>query len=1126
MRQFNDSIEKLNKELQEFIHKYEALDYHEPFNTNIFNGIKALFEENYHNSLLATTSLYKHRNNIDNLFDSMLKNHHKETTRLKKELKNTKSEIKKGYEEKINDLNTEINLSKKQNIQDKKDKQLDIEFYITSSEQYLDMFESEYKDNTNRFTYQYSVAKESYNNNIIHYNNILEAQLNKLDKEFGKSLNEYDNDTQKIINAYNTAIENDQFLLEKKNNDFKASMLNYKERRRNETKALNDAIRSLQDNKDIKIGEARAFYTSSQNNSNIEKENKRQKNHQESQKIARDFAFNINELDDANNAAKEKLIKETEYLENRRKEVLENYDIQLNRELDSSSDDKKIIKRYNTLKSDELKSVSEEIERLNEEYNYEIAKNAYAKKLLNLDRTIALKRLTELETKDNKYYQEIDNQYENSLSYNIQAINSSFTKDANQIRLDSTINSMEVNRNIAELEATYEKQFEVLNNNIKKNKLEIDVALRINKLMHEFEDKKYQRKINFLTVSCLLEIEKCKVLDTYNKTQYELNITNYKNILDYSKNKIQLQNEKYEKLENQKLKINDKKLENLIHSTGYRIMELSINEGHEYRYLDRQNEHQLESLALNILYERFKCELKEMHFVLSTLVLLIRYLENITSKTIDYILDNIIFRPEYQDLLRVFLKEFVDICSSYFINIIKDYTEIETSIIDNRIKFEEDFKFNEYYSQLKSKYDSNLTALNIEKTSIYREIEDTNNKIEDTRTQIFRLESSINYQKYNGTTNRKEVSTTKKRINVLYNDIKILNEDLVEHNNSINIIDKKLSAIESKYVEDLNKIKQLQYKNAQSYHELKDKILEYTSSIINEINDSVNSDNSEEITYENHNDLLSSRRDTFIENNTNNLNNLYGIYNVFSTKTSSALESLIDTTNNDYEKDVIKINNLHEDKISDCKNDFERINRKQLLEIRRLEYEYDSIERNYQRIEKTNDNKYNKSIKQVILDKKESTNQFYIELYAISDNLKDIQIDYEEYLKESTKEFEDTKTNIIQEALQKKKDFNNDLAEYIRVRNELIKQLPIQNKIDAKNLILENKETNKEIDAKLSELKSQYNERNKQIKKNLSMIESTYQSNIDKIDSDQRKAINKEKKIYNSELRKNKMAQA
>ena len=60
----------------------------------------------------------------------------------------------------------------------------------------------------------------------------------------------------------------------------------------------------------------------------------------------------------------------------------------------------------------------------------------------------------------------------------------------------------------------------------------------------------------------------------------------------------------------------------------------------------------------------------------------------------------------------------------------------------------------------------------------------------------------------------------------------------------------------------------------------------------------------------------------------------------------------------------------------------------------------------------------------------------------------------------------------------------------------------------------------------MTNIKSQYNERNKQIKKNLSMIESTYQSNIDKIDSDQRKAINKEKKIYNSELRKNKMAQA
>ena len=94
------------------------------------------------------------------------------------------------------------------------------------------------------------------------------------------------------------------------------------------------------------------------------------------------------------------------------------------------------------------------------------------------------------------------------------------------------------------------------------------VFLRLN---HLFLDEKYNREISFLTVSNLLKIEKCKVLDQYNIRQYELNIENSNNILEYSKKKINLQNEKYSALKKQDIVISHSELQNIISKNSYDV---------------------------------------------------------------------------------------------------------------------------------------------------------------------------------------------------------------------------------------------------------------------------------------------------------------------------------------------------------------------------------------------------------------------------------------------------------------------------------------------------------------------------------------------------------------------------
>ena len=236
---------------------------------------------------------------------------------------------------------------------------------------------------------------------------------------------------------------------------------------------------------------------------------------------------------------------------------------------------KKINKLFYNRVEEEDRKAEKVIKAAEKEYLLNTKKEVYQKKLLDISRNTFFNKLNEKQTRDNKYYQEKSNGYEDVYNYNSFVATSEYNKHANKVLLDSSIRNLEIEKEIDEIDAKFQIQIETLTDVIKKYQLEIQIAKRLNELNILYLTEKYNREVSFLTVSNILKIEKCKVLDIYNINQYELNIKNSKNILDYSKNKIKIQNEKYKSLKQQDIFIQNRQLQNIISKTAFD--EYSIN---------------------------------------------------------------------------------------------------------------------------------------------------------------------------------------------------------------------------------------------------------------------------------------------------------------------------------------------------------------------------------------------------------------------------------------------------------------------------------------------------------------------------------------------------------------------
>ena len=746
--------------INDLLNEYKSLDSTSPFKETLFEKIDVLVNGFYDKSSSTLNNLSKQIYSLKNRKDDILNSYYNSEALLNKELEDGLLNVKRKYEEKINNLNRQINDSKLLNERKKQDAIQDIEYYKISSLQNIDMIESEYNESINRFNYQYSIAKESYGENIIYYNDSLTNEIKKLNAEYESSLVEYDNETKAMIKLYTSKIQQQAERLEEINKEYREQMSNYKVKKSFETETLNNKIRELVDLKNQKIEEIRKRYANLTSTLNKKREQDNQENTLKNQNIVKEFVYNMDEAEAHLNSERKKYTEELEneqeiYFENQLRLLkAEENEIKMlkNEGLDEKSLKiayKKINKEYDDIENENYKNHKSIIERINIDLLLMIENNSYQKKRMDIIRTSSIKSLNLEEIKNNKHYQEENNRYEDEMNYEISLTNYRYNIDANNVRLESSIKQLILQNEIQALDAKHQKDIRQINNIIRTNKLEIDFINQTNKLISNYEETKYTKQINYLTVSNLLEIEKCKVLNAFNRKQYDLKILNSKLLLNYSKDKFDLQNEKYEATTNHNIKIDDKKIASLVNNTAYRIKEYSYNEEQEYALLKQNMTYSLDLLSHTVLVNRFKLNIKSLNIALSSFIVLIKNLEEYTSRILNAILTEIKLSELNFNIVKGFINKINTLMLDYHISLVKLFNDITSGIINNHLKFEEEFKFKTVLDKLDEKYNSDCLYISGEKNRINSSIKEIENRIDNITSRISRLEltNSFSYDR-------------------------------------------------------------------------------------------------------------------------------------------------------------------------------------------------------------------------------------------------------------------------------------------------------------------------------------------------------------------------------------------
>ena len=98
-------------------------------------------------------------------------------------------------------------------------------------------------------------------------------------------------------------------------------------------------------------------------------------------------------------------------------------------------------------------------------------------------------------------------------------------------------------------------------------------------------------------------------------------------------------------------------------------------------------------------------------------------------------------RPEYNELIKIFLKDFNTIIDEYFKNLVDNYRSLEVEIIYKRVDFEEKFKFKTNYNDLLENYENERKRLLTKKKSITDTIDNYSRTLETFKSRIYNLEN-------------------------------------------------------------------------------------------------------------------------------------------------------------------------------------------------------------------------------------------------------------------------------------------------------------------------------------------------------------------------------------------------
>lgn len=1135
-------------DLDEIITKYQTaytnlldsisvIDEADPMTPQKIQDLRLLLED--FNQLLVTQKQQEQK-----IFDTYTESSKQANNHYNQEILEYKNHINQAIKTITNDhteakntLQKQIETAKRETEISIKQLNLDVEFFIMTSEQNQMILQEDYEEAKKRYDYQISEAKNSYLAVVKKNNILLEDLRNKLSFNYQEGLASFDSDNKNIIITLNSLIEAKTKELKSLQTILEEERNSMKEKFRKESALLNENIKKAADEKNRVIDKAKVQYTKAQSDASIERENKRQEAQAQSQTLLKEFVTKISAIDEVSSKLKKEYELKTENIKreyyhasykrtrafHEQIERILNSSIKINNSYDKYT--LHLIKYKNKQhmldEAIEKKNTELLLSNLAKDYTSKILANRHNKNLLEIDKNFAIKNLNDKEQFDNKYYQEKNNIFENDYNYIVKTTNFRFAQKANLLRSQSQVRSKLLERNFDGIEANYYKKIETIQNKILAFKLEISLAEDLKTSLHEYHNKKYWNELHLEEVLNTLEIEKNKLLKEFNQYSYHYQIKTIQLAKDYGFKKIETENEKVSYLKDLKCSLRNYYLDKKATSSLFAIKKEDINERYEKINLQVTNNHNVKK-AKNAYFETlYQIDNDLLSDITQWSTKLLDGIHRQLKEIIRRILTDVT-PSEYNihylvSIINSFLKIFVDIYLSTM-------SLLENKILfvtDQRLKFIEEFKYKNSYIQLKNDYLQEQISIKENKNQLLDQIDSAEKTIENFKQKIFTI---INDNEMISTSTRdkkrkkldaKSIESIKEnnlkireyrdKIDVFSKMIRMNYDDLSECN-------KNLRNSDYVYSSELKKIKAMQRMDSISYLTFK----ENTQSLFASLQSTIvkllekNLLKIEDETQLSKN--LKNQQFHLYKNILTTKNHLKNLIDRFINKKEIEVEKKKEKIKRDYTKDLRtvqrKCNKAYLAHQKEYSVTLEAHNKKvlaQQISLRKKELYYQTLlareKKNYE-AECENLNKLYEGAK----------DQFFSSCYALEDNIKNIKNFHLQTSKNNESWFKENKENCIKAVSKAKDTANLKLIQFIKTKNEEIQHLPVAYKYHSRLLNAETKKKNIELHEDIKEAKISFNLERKRVEKELSRLKMQLLQDKATNDLKQQNSIRIEKK--------------
>ena len=1141
MADFYSSIKNLNDKLNKFIKEYESLDDMDPLTMNLLKSFKKKIAHFNTSSLEYTVLLKKYKTNFDKDAKNKLDINKEQIQNVNTKLDVTLDIIKSKYINKSDDIKAQIK-DAKNNLKNKiSDLDLDVDFFISASNQKSEIYDDEYEANVKKYNYQIEVAQDSYDSSIKEFNDAYEIKSKEIEKNYYDDIKKLDLETNRINEHLQSRINEYNKLLNKYLNNLTSVNNETKEKNRQESVALNQEIKKLIDERNSEIVIARDKYSNALNSSSIAKEEKHQQYQTEGQKIQKEFVISISEQDEYSNACK----KEFDVLMNQEKR---NYyftkideTLRQNKaleKLNSEIDDEKIFKKrlkdknkYYYIKKQEFKNSFEK--KLNSiETNYQIQSEEirYNKAVLELSKNHSIKIINNKEQTDNKYYQQLDSIYENDMNLAIKLANLRYNKKANTAKCASRIRLKHIEKESDVAEANLQKKIEGLNTEIAKLQSEIDLNSNLRDTTYKYKTDSFNNWKKNLNVSNTLEIEKCKILNNYNKRQFADNILISKAVLNHGKEKLEYENKKCVDVHDITIEIEKEKTNDLVTSLNYKMKLNQQYQNEDEQIQIRNTRYDTDVLKNELSRDRYKFEIKLINQFYSILISLSKELEAFSNVFLSEFFNNVQIRPIYEKMIINFINNFEISLAQYFESLLEAFSELITTIVEDRLKFDEQNKFKPYYNDLEKQKQADLKILSNKRNALDETIKTYNESLASYSNRVFNIRNQRELVKQKiatkDTKNKESLRIEFRNYNQKIKEFNTRFEEVSKlrdaTNQEIAILIEKIEKTNADYEKRFQEIKSMQANASSAYISLENSIKKYVINII-----------AQELSFENiykfdfslftdsHIKKEIDKRATLISNDNNIIfGHIYNIISQFRETMTNTMQKEKELLFSKFQNDISHISSRTNNTIEDINDDMEEKLNTIRNKIGMLENKKKNIIKDYDQKFSICDNNHNDEIERINQNKQASLNRFYSEFYSMCRNQDNLTNMHDTTIKNLDSNHYSNRQKLNMSSIEAKKEATLKLEQFIQSKESLINHLPVATKFFVATVSKEKDENNQNLDNDIKNAKIEAYQNKKSIEKAISTIEFTGNQEIDIEKSNYEKNLTFEKRKHSRIIKK------